>query len=165
MERRRRILQHAHGRRRRQEIPLRGLDSLREPGIAAQPVGQPRQRVGEPLPHRMLRVGGDPPEPGVERGDDALAVDQSEEARDAHPEARVGAHPLAVAREHVVHDLANDLTEGRTVQRLAERLRQGGDRALVPAVTARDLESAGEHRRRRRGARGAGRRGRRPPAA
>src|SRR5439155_1400423 len=34
-------------------------------------------------------------------------------------------------------------------QRLAERLRQGSDRALVPAVTARDLESAGEHRRRR----------------
>src|SRR2546428_378264 len=42
-------------------------------------------------------------------------------------------------------------TGARRVKRVAERLREAGVRGLAPAVPARDLESAGEHRGRRRG--------------
>src|SRR3989442_15076554 len=48
-----------------------------------------------------------------------------------------------------IHALAPDLWEGRPVERVAEGARQGGDRALVQAPPARDLEDAGEQRRRR----------------
>src|SRR2546425_2673936 len=74
----------------------------------------------------MVGVGGDLAEAGVERGDDALAVDQPQEARDRHPEARVRAHALAVASEYVIHGLAHDLSEGRPVERVAEGACQGG---------------------------------------
>src|SRR5207245_2495551 len=49
---------------------------------------------------------------------------------------------------HVIHGLAHDLSEGRPLERVAEGARQGGDRALVQAPPARDLEDAGEQRRR-----------------
>src|SRR2546423_238900 len=99
VERGRRVLEHAHGAGRREQLALGRLHPGGERGLRAEPLGQGRRRLAQAFPDRVRRIVGDLPEPGVEGGDDALAVDQAEQARYAKPEARIGTHPLAGTRE------------------------------------------------------------------
>ena len=83
----------------------------------------------------------------MERGDDPLAVDEPERVRQAHEDARVDAHPGAIAGQHLVHHVADRGAEVRAVERVDQRRRDRLDEPLVPALLARDLDAGGQQGR------------------
>ena len=83
----------------------------------------------------------------MERGDDPLAVDEPERVRQAHEDARVDAHPGAIAGQHLVHQVADRGAEVRAVERVDQRRRHRLDEPLVPALLARDLDAGGQQGR------------------
>ena len=94
----------------------------------------------------MVGLLDDLAEPRLDRPENAVAVDQAEQARDAEPEARVRAHPLSIARQQIVHQLADHRAERGPVERLRDRAGQPRHDSLVPPVAARQLERRGERR-------------------
>ena len=112
------------------------------------------QAAGQ-LVHRLHQalttdIGPAPPgAAGLERREHAPAIDQPEHAGDADPEARIGAHPLAVAGQEIVHQLPDRRTERRPIERLRERAGQRRDDPLIPVVATHHLQGSGEHGRQR----------------
>ena len=92
---------------------------------------------------------GDLTQSRLERRQHALPIDQSEQAGDADPEARIDAHPLTVAGQQIVNQLPDRLAERGTVERLRERAGQRGNDALIPVVSTHHLKRRGERRRQR----------------
>src|SRR4029453_7435741 len=118
--------------RRGQEIAFGRLDTLGQSLVTAKPRRQLDDRVGEPLAHWMIGLPDDLPKPGVERGQEALAVDKSEQARHADPEARGETHPLAIAREELVDDVPGGRTKRGPGERLRERAPRGRHEPPTP---------------------------------
>ena len=114
--------------------------------VGAQPLRERGDHLGEPAPHRIVGIGGHLANRAVEGADEPVSVDQAEGVGQPEQQARVGAHLLAVAREHLVHQVAHRGAEIGTVQRVGQRPRQRLDGALIPPLPLRDLDGPREHR-------------------
>ena len=126
--------------RARDQLRLRRLHARGQVGIAAQALGEGADHLDEAPPHRVGGVGGHLPDGAVEGADEPVPVDQAEDVGQPDQEPRVGAHLLAIAREHLVHQLAHRGAEVGPIQRVAEGAGERLDRALVPALALRDLD-------------------------
>ena len=151
MHRGRRVLQDARRHGRGEQIALGRFDAGDQSRVGTKPPGQLLDRGGEPLAHGMIGLLDDLAKSRLDRRQHALAVDETEKPRDADPEAWGETHPLAIAREEVVDQVAGGRAKRRPVEGLRQRAGPRRHDPTVPFVAPRDLQEAGEHRRQRAG--------------
>jgi hypothetical protein len=130
--------------RARDQLRLGRLHAGGQVGIAAQALGEGADHLDEAPPHRIGGVGGHLSDGAVKGADEPVAVDQTEDVGQPEQEPRIGAHLLAIARQHLVHQLAHRGAEVGPIQRVAEGAGERLDRALVPALALRDLDGPGQ---------------------
>ena len=150
-ERGRGVVEHHRQRRRGEQLARGGVDPRGQRGIGRQPALE----VGEDLdalpPQRVLAVLGDLAQPGMQRRHQPVAIEHAEQRRHAHQQPWIDAEPLPVAREEVVHDVADGLAELRPLHRAGQHRQRAVEQPLVPALPPRHAQRGRQQRRHRLG--------------
>ena len=149
VQRRRRVVDELRHRGAGEEILLRRLDARDHLRIVPEPAGQLGEDLGQALAQRVGGVGGDLSERRMQRGDQPVAIDQAEHVGHPDEDAGIHAHTAAIAPHHAVHQLAHGFPHVRPLQRLHQETGERVHGALVPSVTARDVDEVSEDGRRR----------------